>query len=117
MINDALSSSMTHDMQRFIGLMMATIASVLFLMFRRISGVILPLLVVVMSLLSTMGRAGGLGREDLTADAGASDLPSRGRYRALRSTSSRFSICASTPVTASKTRSHTRCDTRVSRSR
>jgi len=49
-----LKQTMQTNMKRFIRLALATIAIALFIMFRRISGVVLPLLVVVLSLLSTL---------------------------------------------------------------
>ncbi len=54
-LTDAVTQSMIRDLQRFIALMVATIAVVLFAMFRRASGVILPLTIVLLSLLSTLG--------------------------------------------------------------
>jgi hydrophobe/amphiphile efflux-3 (HAE3) family protein len=50
-----LKQYMMKDMRKFILLAIATVAAVLFLMFRRISGVLLPLLIVILSLLSTVG--------------------------------------------------------------
>ena len=50
-----LKQSMMGDMRKFVLLATATVALVLFLMFRRVSGVLLPLLVVVLSLLNTIG--------------------------------------------------------------
>jgi len=49
-----LKQSMMKDMRKFIGLAILMVAMVLFIMFRRISGVVLPLVVVVLSLLSTV---------------------------------------------------------------
>ncbi len=49
-----LKQTMQTNMKRFIRLAFAIIAIALFVMFRRISGVILPLLVVLLSLLSTL---------------------------------------------------------------
>lgn len=46
---------MMTDMQRFMRLALLTIGICLFIMFRRISGIFLPLLVVALSLLSTLG--------------------------------------------------------------
>jgi len=54
-ITHFLKKSLIRDMRRFVVLAVLTIAVFLFLMFRRISGVVLPLLVVVASLLSTIG--------------------------------------------------------------
>jgi predicted RND superfamily exporter protein len=50
-----LKQYMMKDMRKFILLAIATVAAVLFLMFRRVSGVLLPLLLVTLSLLSTLG--------------------------------------------------------------
>jgi len=49
-----LKQTMQTNMTRFIRLALATIAVALFIMFRRVSGVVLPLLVVILSLLSTL---------------------------------------------------------------
>ncbi len=49
-----LKQTMQTNMTRFIRLALATIAVALFIMFRRISGVVLPLLVVILSLVSTL---------------------------------------------------------------
>ncbi len=46
---------MMKDMQRFMRLALLTIGICLFIMFRRISGIFLPLLVVALSLISTLG--------------------------------------------------------------
>ena len=51
---DAIKRAMQHDMQKFIKLALLVIAIVLFILFRRISGVFLPLLVVILTLLSTI---------------------------------------------------------------
>jgi len=50
-----LKQSMMGDMRKFVLMATATVALVLFVMFRRISGVLLPLLVVIFSLLNTIG--------------------------------------------------------------
>ncbi len=50
-----LKRSMMSDMRKFMGLAIAAVAILLFVMFRRISGVFLPLVIVVLSLLSTIG--------------------------------------------------------------
>ena len=50
-----LKESMMKDMRKFMLLATITVALLLFLMFRRISGVLLPLLVVMVSLLATIG--------------------------------------------------------------
>jgi len=49
-----LKQTMQTNMQRFVKLAIAMIAIALFIMFRRISGVLLPLLVVILSLVSTL---------------------------------------------------------------
>lgn len=62
-INIAGSAAVTHflkrfmfkDMRKFMGLALLTIAVFLYIMFRRITGVVLPLLIVLLSLLSTLG--------------------------------------------------------------
>jgi predicted RND superfamily exporter protein len=54
-VNDFLKSAMISDMQTFMRLLVLSIAVVLFLMFRRVSGVFYPLLVVVLTLLATIG--------------------------------------------------------------
>lgn len=53
--------AMQKDMGRFLLLAMALVGFLLFLMFRRISGVFLPLLVVLLSLFSTLGVMGFCG--------------------------------------------------------
>ena len=50
-----LKQSMMKDVRRFLALAFITIAVFLFIMFRRISGVFLPLLIVIFSLISTLG--------------------------------------------------------------
>ena len=50
-----LKQSMMNDMRKFVAMAALTVGLVLFVMFRRISGVILPLLVVFLSLLTTVG--------------------------------------------------------------
>jgi len=50
-----LKESMMADIRKFVLMATATVAIVLFIMFRRLSGVFLPLLVVFSSLLTTMG--------------------------------------------------------------
>ena len=54
-VSHFLKQSMMTDMRKFILMAITTVALVLFIMFRRISGVVLPLLVVFLSLLSTIG--------------------------------------------------------------
>lgn len=52
---DVIKRSMLHDVSLFVRLVILTIGLCLFLMFRRVTGVLLPLLIVVFSLLSTIG--------------------------------------------------------------
>ncbi len=56
-----LKHSMMGDMRKFMAMVLLAIAVLLFLLFRRASGVFLPLLVVVLSLLSTAGLMAALG--------------------------------------------------------
>ncbi len=56
-----LQSSMGRDMKRFMGLAIGVVAAFLFLLFRRISAVVLPLFAIGLSLLSTLGLMGLLG--------------------------------------------------------
>jgi len=50
-----IKQSMIKDVRRFLLLSFVTIAILLFIMFRRVTGVVLPLLIVVLSLVSTIG--------------------------------------------------------------
>ena len=50
-----LKRAMMSDMRKFIGLAVLTVAVLLFVMFRRITGVVFPLFIVILSLLSTVG--------------------------------------------------------------
>lgn len=50
-----LKSSIMSDMQKFIAMIVLSIALVLALLFRRVSGVVLPLLTVFLAVVSTMG--------------------------------------------------------------
>jgi hydrophobe/amphiphile efflux-3 (HAE3) family protein len=50
-----LKQAMMSDMRKFVLLAVATVAVLLFFMFRRITGVVFPLLIVIFSLLSTVG--------------------------------------------------------------
>ncbi|MCI5144703.1 MAG: RND transporter, partial [Candidatus Electrothrix sp. AR3] len=54
-VTDFLKRMMMQGMRKFLLLALLTIAVFLFFMFRRVTGVVLPLLVVVLSLLSTIG--------------------------------------------------------------
>ena len=58
---DQLKKSMKHDMQTFTKYALITIILVLAFMFRRLSGVLLPLSVVVLTLLSTLGLMAATG--------------------------------------------------------
>ena len=60
-VTDVLKRAMQSNMKRFTGLALLVIAIALFLMFRRISGVILPLLTVALSVVSTLGVMSILG--------------------------------------------------------
>ncbi|MDR1912222.1 MAG: MMPL family transporter [Helicobacteraceae bacterium] len=54
-ITDSLKRSMSKDIQTFMRILLIVVAVVLFIMFRRIGGVIYPLLVSILALLSAMG--------------------------------------------------------------
>lgn len=54
-VTDYLKRAMQTDMKRFTGIAIFIIATFLFILFRRFSGVILPLMTVVFSVLSTLG--------------------------------------------------------------
>lgn len=56
-----LKRAMMKDIRKFMALAIITVALFLFLMFRRITGVILPLVVVILSLLCTIGIMAALG--------------------------------------------------------
>ena len=56
-----LKQSMMGDMRKFMLIAFATVAVILFIMFRRLSGVVLPLLIVLLSLLSTLGIMAATG--------------------------------------------------------
>ncbi len=60
-VTDYLKKSMQANMKKFMGMALLAIALILFLLFRRISGVLLPLLTVILSLLSTFGLMGAFG--------------------------------------------------------
>lgn len=60
-VTDSLKRNMMHDMRTFLALALLTIGIFLFVMFRRASGVFLPLLVVALSLLSTVGLMAAWG--------------------------------------------------------
>jgi len=54
-VTDTLKRTMKRDMMKFICLVIATIALFLFIVFRRVSGVVLPLLAVILSVICTIG--------------------------------------------------------------
>ncbi|MCB1869281.1 MAG: MMPL family transporter [Gammaproteobacteria bacterium] len=54
-VTDVLKRSMVTNMKRFMLLSLAIISLLLFLLFRRLSGVFLPVVIVLLSLLSTLG--------------------------------------------------------------
>jgi predicted RND superfamily exporter protein len=54
-VEERLEMEMQSDLERFLSLSLITIVGVLFIVFRRASGVVLPILTVVLSLVSTMG--------------------------------------------------------------
>ncbi len=56
-----LKKSMMKDMRNFMLMSIATVAICLFMMFRRITGVVLPLIIVIFSLLCTLGIMAALG--------------------------------------------------------
>ena len=60
-VTDAMKIALQDDMQRFIGLAIAMIALLLFVMFRTVAAVLLPLGVVIFALLSTVGLMGHFG--------------------------------------------------------
>ncbi len=55
---DVLKSSMQENMRRFVLMSIVAISLLLFVLFRRLSGVALPMLVVILTLLSTLGMMG-----------------------------------------------------------
>lgn len=60
-VTHALKQTIMKDMRKFLLLALLAIGIFLFLMFRRPSGVFIPLLIVVLSLLSTLGLMGHMG--------------------------------------------------------
>ena len=56
-----LKQSMIKDVRKFLALAFLTIALFLFVMFRRVTGILLPLLIVIVSLLSTVGLMAMVG--------------------------------------------------------
>lgn len=60
-VTESLKRALQADMKLFMGLAFATIGLCLLAMFRRLSGVFLPMLVVLLSFVSTMGVMGYVG--------------------------------------------------------
>ncbi len=60
-VTDYLKKSMQQNIRKFMGMALLAIALILFLLFRRLSGVVLPMLTVILSLLSTLGMMGMSG--------------------------------------------------------
>ncbi len=60
-VTDYLKKSMQSNMRKFMLMGIIAIALILFLLFRRISGVILPVVTVILSLISTLGLMGAVG--------------------------------------------------------
>lgn len=60
-VTDDLKKSMMRDMRKFMVLALLVIAVTLYALFRRLSGVLLPLAVVIVTLLSTLGLMGLTG--------------------------------------------------------
>ncbi|NOY71202.1 MAG: MMPL family transporter [Gammaproteobacteria bacterium] len=58
---DRIKRAMQHDMQKFTNLSILIIAIVLFMLFRRISGVVMPLIVVALTVLSTFATMAATG--------------------------------------------------------
>ncbi len=54
-VTDFLKRSMITNMRKFMGIALVTIAIFLFVMFRRLSGVFMPIFIVIVSLVSTLG--------------------------------------------------------------
>jgi predicted RND superfamily exporter protein len=54
-VTDFLKRAMMYDMRKFLGLAIGMVGVLLLIMFRRISGIFLPLIIVLLSLLSTLG--------------------------------------------------------------
>jgi len=60
-VTDVLKKAMQTNMKKFMLMAFAAIALVLLLLFRRVSGVVLPMLTVILSLISTLGLMGAFG--------------------------------------------------------
>jgi predicted RND superfamily exporter protein len=61
--NERISAGVSGDMRRFLMLAVLVTAALLFLLFRRLSGTLLPIFVVVLALLTTMGFMPLLGMD------------------------------------------------------
>ncbi len=61
MVTYTVRELMMADMKRFLRLAVLTIGICLFLMFRRVSGVVLPLLIVLLTLVTTLGTMAKMG--------------------------------------------------------
>ena len=70
---DHLAHAMQKDMQRFTGLSILAIAAFLFALFRRVAAVVLPLVVVILSLVTTLAL---MGLMDIPISLPAQILPS-----------------------------------------
>lgn len=60
-ITQTLKAFMMKDMQRFMKLAVCTVALCLLIMFRRVGGVVLPLLVVILTIIATLGIMSATG--------------------------------------------------------
>lgn len=60
-VTKELQTAIMRDMSRFIVYVIAVIATLLLLMFRRLSGIALPLLIVILTLMSTVGSMAFVG--------------------------------------------------------
>ncbi len=60
-VSHFLKESIVHDTHKFLRIAVLSIAVFLFIIFRRISGVLIPLAVVILSLVSTIGFMGACG--------------------------------------------------------
>lgn len=60
-VTDDLKKSMMRDMRKFMAMALLVIAVTLYALFRRISGVLLPLVIVIVTLVSTLGLMGLTG--------------------------------------------------------
>lgn len=60
-VTDVLKKAMQSNMKKFMGMALLAISLVLLLLFRRISGVVLPMLTVILSLFSTLGLMATFG--------------------------------------------------------